>query len=241
MAPLDERIQHHLSEPAGGSIRVVDLADHRLTAAAVEGACDRLAESAPGLRLSARQVARVTDLVAGHPLALGYVCNSLTDLLGDQQVPARGDATQVPVVSAEAIDAALERCVRYSGNVADDYAVYLADVDDSDALRELLGDLARLRSPLDMRWVLTWANPVAARGLRRVRHYASLLLADGVDIRTLAEYLGHTDPGFTLGTYCHLVPGSPDKMRRAIDRAFSESPDCPGLPRRAKMAADLRR
>ena len=147
MAPLDERIRHHLSEPAGGSTRVVDLADHRLTAAAVEGACERLAEAAPGLSLSARQVARVIDLVAGHPLALGYVFNSLTDLLGDQQVEASGDATQVPVVPAEAIDAALGRCVRYSGNAADDYAAYLADVEDSDALREFLGDLARLRSP----------------------------------------------------------------------------------------------
>jgi hypothetical protein len=34
---------------------------------------------------------------------------------------------------------------------------------------------------------------------------------------------------FTLRTYCHLVPGSPDKMRQAIDLAFSESPDCPGI------------
>jgi len=167
MAPLDERIRHHLSEPVGGSTRVVDLADHRLTAASVEGACERLAESTPELRLSARQVARVVELVAGHPLALGYVCNSLTDLLDDQQVD---DAAQVPVVSAEAIDAALDRCVRYSGNVADDYAAYLADVDDSDVLRDLLGDLARLRSPLNIRWVLTWAKPVAAKGLRRVQH-----------------------------------------------------------------------
>ena len=136
----------------------------------MEGACERLAEAAPGLRLSARQVARVIDLVAGHPLALGYVCNSLTDLLGDQQVAAPDDVTQAPVVSAGAIDAALDRCVRYSGNVADDYAAYLADADDSDALRELLGDLARLRSPLNMRWVLTRASPAAARGLRRVQH-----------------------------------------------------------------------
>jgi AAA ATPase domain len=168
-APLDKRIQHHLSGQAGGNARVVDLAHHRLTPAAVEEACERLAESTPGLRLSARQVARVVDLVAGHPLALGYVCNSLTGLVGDQQVGA-WDAALAPSVSAEAIDAALDRCVRYSGNVADDYAAYLADADDSDALRELLGDLARLRSPINMKWVLTWADIAAARGLSRVRH-----------------------------------------------------------------------
>jgi hypothetical protein len=29
--------------------------------------------------------------------------------------------------------------------------------------------------------------------------------------------------------YCHLMPGAPDKMRQAIDRAFNESPDCRGI------------
>lgn len=29
-------------------------------------------------------------------------------------------------------------------------------------------------------------------------HYASMLLDGGVSIRALAEYLGHSDPGFTL-------------------------------------------
>nr|WP_268871708.1 tyrosine-type recombinase/integrase [Actinoplanes utahensis] len=52
-----------------------------------------------------------------------------------------------------------------------------------------------------------------------LRHtYASTLLADGVDIRTLAEYRGHSDPGFTLRTYTHLMPSAPDKTRRAVDR-----------------------
>jgi len=31
--------------------------------------------------------------------------------------------------------------------------------------------------------------------------------------------------GFTLRVYCHLLPGAPDRMRQAIDRAFSD----PGL------------
>lgn len=45
-----------------------------------------------------------------------------------------------------------------------------------------------------------------ADGLHALRHYyASALLADGVEIRTLSEYLGHADPGFTLKVYCHLM------------------------------------
>ncbi|HKT05201.1 MAG TPA: tyrosine-type recombinase/integrase [Rugosimonospora sp.] len=62
-------------------------------------------------------------------------------------------------------------------------------------------------------------------GFHALRHfYASVLLADGVDIRALAEYLGHADPGFTLRTYCHLMPEAEDKARRAVDRALCQAP-----------------
>lgn len=55
-----------------------------------------------------------------------------------------------------------------------------------------------------------------------LRHsYASLLLSSGVDVRTLAEYLGHADPGFTLRTYTHLMPSAEDRARRAVDEAFT--------------------
>ena len=64
----------------------------------------------------------------------------------------------------------------------------------------------------------TWRNALrtagvpAARenGMHALRHaYASMLLAGGVDIRTVSEYLGHADPGFTLRTYCHLLEDAP--------------------------------
>jgi hypothetical protein len=41
------------------------------------------------------------------------------------------------------------------------------------------------------------------------------------DIRALADYLGHNDPGFTLRTYTHLMPSSTDTMRKAVDRALN--------------------
>ena len=65
-------------------------------------------------------------------------------------------------------------------------------------------------------------------GFHQLRHHFASL-QDGGDVRALAEYLGHADPAFTLGVYCHLMPGSPDRMRQAIDRAFSEYPDCPEI------------
>jgi integrase len=61
-----------------------------------------------------------------------------------------------------------------------------------------------------------------ADGMHALRHfYASTLLAQGVSIKELAEYLGHSDPGFTLRTYTHLLPSSYERARLAIDGVFA--------------------
>lgn len=58
-------------------------------------------------------------------------------------------------------------------------------------------------------------------GMHALRHfYASTLLARGVSIKELAEYLGHSDPGFTLRTYTHLLPSSHERARQAVDSLF---------------------
>jgi integrase len=62
-------------------------------------------------------------------------------------------------------------------------------------------------------------------GMHAARHYyASALLEDGVNIRAVAEYLGHNEPGFTLRVYAHLMPSSEGKARAAVDRALGGSP-----------------
>ncbi|MEV6646026.1 tyrosine-type recombinase/integrase [Amycolatopsis sp. NPDC051371] len=56
-------------------------------------------------------------------------------------------------------------------------------------------------------------------GTHQLRHYyASVMLADGVSIKELSEYLGHKDPAFTLRIYSHLMPDSHERARQAIDR-----------------------
>ncbi|SNT36731.1 Site-specific recombinase XerD [Actinomadura meyerae] len=60
-------------------------------------------------------------------------------------------------------------------------------------------------------------------------HFASVLLEQGVDIRALAEFLGHADPGFTLRTYTHLMPSSRDRMRKAIDDTWGTIPGASAL------------
>ena len=37
---------------------------------------------------------------------------------------------------------------------------------------------------------------------------------------------------------CHLMPGAPDRMGQAIDRALSGSPDCPGIAQGMRQGAD---
>ncbi|WP_328993916.1 site-specific integrase [Kribbella sp. NBC_01245] len=57
-----------------------------------------------------------------------------------------------------------------------------------------------------------------ANGMHALRHYyASITLADGVNIKELAEYLGHGDPGFTLRLYTHMLPSSHERARKAVD------------------------
>ncbi|NIH81710.1 tyrosine-type recombinase/integrase [Amycolatopsis viridis] len=62
-------------------------------------------------------------------------------------------------------------------------------------------------------------NTTGKEGPHQLRHYyASVTLADGVNIKELAEYLGHHDPSFTLKQYAHMLPDSHDRAREAVDR-----------------------
>lgn len=53
--------------------------------------------------------------------------------------------------------------------------------------------------------------------MHALRHfYASVLLDAGKNIKALSLYLGHSDPGFTLRVYTHLMPSSETRTRKAI-------------------------
>lgn len=65
-------------------------------------------------------------------------------------------------------------------------------------------------------------EPTRDNGTHALRHwYASVLLDAGESIRAVSEYLGHSDPGFTLRTYTHLMPSSSERTRTAVDAAFA--------------------
>lgn len=64
----------------------------------------------------------------------------------------------------------------------------------------------------------------AGNGCHTMRHtFASKLVAGGVDPRTVAEYLGHSDGGaLVLRTYSHLMPDAEDRARRALETALAD-------------------
>ncbi len=68
--------------------------------------------------------------------------------------------------------------------------------------------------------------------MHALRHfYASVQLEAGTSIRALANYLGHSDPGFTLRVYTHLMPSTEDRAREAIDLALNLPADVDALSR----------
>jgi integrase len=55
-------------------------------------------------------------------------------------------------------------------------------------------------------------------GPHQLRHfYASVMLAGGVSVKELAQFLGHKDEAFTLRVYTHLLPSSHDRARQVMD------------------------
>ncbi|TJZ99142.1 integrase [Actinacidiphila oryziradicis] len=74
-------------------------------------------------------------------------------------------------------------------------------------------------------------------GMHALRHfYASVLLDAGESIRALSAYLGHSDPGFTLRVYTHMMPSSEGRTRNAVDRVFQTLGKPLGGPRTAQAA-----
>ena len=55
-----------------------------------------------------------------------------------------------------------------------------------------------------------------------MRHFfASALLDAGESIKVVSDYLGHSDPGFTLRTYTHVMPDTRARSLTAIDAVFA--------------------
>ena len=55
-------------------------------------------------------------------------------------------------------------------------------------------------------------------GMHGLRHFCvAMWIEHGVNIKAVSNYLGHSDPGFTLRTYTHLLPNSESNARESFN------------------------
>lgn len=73
-------------------------------------------------------------------------------------------------------------------------------------------------------------------GMHELRHFfASTLLDGGESIKAVAEWLGHSDPSFTLKIYTHLMPSSASRTRSLIDSLYERATNGPDGPTTARQ------
>jgi integrase len=127
--------------------------------------------------------------------------------------PKRNKTRTVPLPDSVAVELA-EHLRRYPANGTD------------------LVFISRERKPLNRNYfnrciwhpalIAAGVTPGRSNGMHALRHfYASVLIDAGESVKAVAEYLGHTDPGFTLRVYAHLFPSSDERARQAVDNVFA--------------------
>ena len=97
------------------------------------------------------QVETLIDRSEGHPLVLTYLLWDLRALEATDDVDVRRD--QADHILAEANE--------YRGSIDRRYTRYLGSLLDDQEVLSVLGTVCRLRIPIDLAWLETWAAPAA--------------------------------------------------------------------------------
>ena len=142
LAPLPPEARQQVHERQA----FVDLGQHRLSPASVIDICRRTqltTDLAPELHR------RIAELSGGHPLALSYLLNRLRDAEGE---PAADILAAAPA---------------YSGDVAGMYRAVWDEIEDDDAIVEILAVSSRLRVGFTTEWLSSWAPTQAVGTFQR--------------------------------------------------------------------------
>jgi hypothetical protein len=101
------------------------------------------------------QISTIFTLSDGHPLALNYILNRISD------AQSIDDITNI-----------LSHSKRYSGNIEHQYQSYWDEICADSHLFEFLGLIARCKSDIDLGWFETWYERVAIIEIRKkFSHY----------------------------------------------------------------------
>ena len=69
-------------------------------------------------------------------------------------------------------------------------------------------------------------EPSRATGMHQLRHaYITRLLSEGVNPRAVADWVGHSDIGYMLRVYGHVLPNDNDRARAVMDAALGRRAD----------------
>lgn len=76
----------------------------------------------------------------------------------------------------------------------------------------------RSRQNMSAAWVITRkAAGLPDTTFHALRHtFASTLLANGISVKAVSKWLGHSDAAVTLGTYAHVMPDDDERGRAVI-------------------------
>jgi integrase len=134
---------------------------------------------------------------------------------------------ELPQVAAEALARHLEKYPVKPVAIEDDTKLKLAGTRPAELLFTNAADRPIYRAS----WSHVWA-PAAARvglapktGFHSLRHYfATLLIFNGANVKTVQMALGHSSPTITLNTYVGLWPDQLDRTRTLVDAALGAPP-----------------
>ncbi|KAB2351594.1 ATP-binding protein [Actinomadura rudentiformis] len=109
-------------------------------------------KAGPGTWLYPGQLSTLVEASEGHPLALTYLLQELTALeSAEQELDARRQRADLVLADAS----------EYGRHIEERYRGYLRVVGDDREVFDLLAAVARLRSPVSLDWLATWADPHA--------------------------------------------------------------------------------
>ncbi len=161
----------------------------------------QITERALAGELTQERLDRICSLSDGHPLALSYLLNHLRE--------SEDEA---------AIQAILDESRPYEGDIDRYYHSLWRQIASDDQLVHLFGLLARLRAPIDWRWIRTWHDPIAVQRLRRV---ASHLFNKEDDDRW---YFFHNSFRLFLLEMTAAPCGGEDVLQQALAERCAEEP-----------------
>lgn len=105
---------------------------------------------------------KIYQLSGGHPLALIYLLNRLTQVETPQER-----------------DSLITTALPYEGDIEEQYYAHWRNIEEDFELVQLLGLLARVRGPISMKWVARWADSSSLRKLKRL--FTSFFSKDHLD------------------------------------------------------------